>query len=212
MADNSTLEAVTADMDELSFDPTMKKKKSSSRKKGVASEDPSTAEVVAEPPAGTTQNRRIPLIITEENGEDLFAGKKKKPSKKILKDVDEVDAVDTEQPEDGDDLDFSNLKKKKKKSAIEEQIATLDAQLEEAGVIDEKDIEVEGEDPFSKGEGEERKDDAEAEEEAWLKSDRDYTYEEVSILYPFYVSTANYEASASRLSHSPRKQSCSRFG
>jgi translation initiation factor 2 subunit 2 len=110
----------------------------------------------------------------------LFAGKKKKSSKKTLKDSSEGDAADTAPAEDGDDLDFSSLKKKKKKSAIEDQIATLDAQLEEAGVMDDKDTEVDGEDPFAKAEGEETKD-AEAEEEAWLKSDRDYTYEEVSV-------------------------------
>lgn len=45
MEDTAKVEQVTADMDDLSFDPTMKKKKSSSRKKSVAFEDPSTAEV-----------------------------------------------------------------------------------------------------------------------------------------------------------------------
>ena len=178
MADDSKVEAVTAEMDELSFDPTMKKKKSSSRK-SVAFEDPSTAEVVAEQPAGMTHYARILLTVAEENEEDLFAGKKKKSSKKILKDASEGDAAGTAPADDGDDLDFSSLKKKKKKIAIEDQIATLDAQLEEAGVMDDKDTEVDGDDPFAKGEGEETKD-TEAEEEAWLKSDRDYTYEEVS--------------------------------
>jgi translation initiation factor 2 subunit 2 len=178
MADDSKVEAVTADMDELSFDPTMKKKKSSSRKKSVAFEDPSTAEVVAEQPAGMTHYAEISLTVAEENEEDLFAGKKKKSSKKILKDTSEGDVADTA-ADDGDDLDFSSLKKKKKKSAIEDQIATLDAQLEEAGVMDDKDTEVDGDDPFAKGDGEETKD-VEAEEEGWLKSDRDYTYEEVS--------------------------------
>lgn len=57
MADDPKVEAITADVDELSFDPTMKKKKSSSRKKSVAFEDPSTAEVVAEQPAGMTHDR-----------------------------------------------------------------------------------------------------------------------------------------------------------
>lgn len=47
MADDATkVDQVTAEMDELSFDPSMKKKKSSARKKSVAFEDPSTAEVI----------------------------------------------------------------------------------------------------------------------------------------------------------------------
>ena len=44
MADTEPVEQVTADMNDLSFDPTMKKKPSS-RKKSVAFEDPATAEV-----------------------------------------------------------------------------------------------------------------------------------------------------------------------
>jgi len=48
MADDTMkVEQVTTEMDELSFDPTMKKKKSSARK-SVAFEDPSTAEVLPE--------------------------------------------------------------------------------------------------------------------------------------------------------------------
>ena len=51
--------------------------------------------------------------------------------------------------------------------------------MEEAGVVAEK--EAEAEDEKSKPEGGE--DRAEDEEESWLKSDRDYTYEEVSGFY-----------------------------
>lgn len=107
---------------------------------------------------------------------------KKKAAKKILKDTGDGtnDAAD-EKPADEEELDFSSLKKKKKKRAIEDQIAALDAQLEEAGIVDDKEAEVEGEDPF-KAEGDEAVS-AEHEEEAWLKSDRDYTYEEVSRSY-----------------------------
>ena len=54
MAEEETqVEQVTADMDELSFDPTMKNKKSSARKKSVAFEDPSTAEIIPDIPAET---------------------------------------------------------------------------------------------------------------------------------------------------------------
>lgn len=44
--DTAKIKSVTSEMDDLSFDPTMKKKKSSARKKSVAFEDPATAEVV----------------------------------------------------------------------------------------------------------------------------------------------------------------------
>jgi len=48
MADDTTkVEQVTAEMEGLSFDPTMKKKKSSARK-SVAFQDPTTAEVLPE--------------------------------------------------------------------------------------------------------------------------------------------------------------------
>jgi hypothetical protein len=64
MADDTTkVEQVTAEMDELSFDPIMKKKKSFARKKSVAFEDPSTAEVLPESSAageaGSTYRRKI---------------------------------------------------------------------------------------------------------------------------------------------------------
>ena len=124
--------------------------------------------------------------------EDLFAGKKKKP-KKILKDTsavsvaadddDDVDAgaAGAAEVEVADaDLDFSSLKKKKKKRVIDTEVAELEAKLEEAGIVDDKEQEVEGDDPFAKAEGgEDLTDDGKNEEEAWLKSDRDYTYEEV---------------------------------
>lgn len=84
-----------------------------------------------------------------------------------------MDDAGTEEPmEEGDDLDFSSLKKKKKR-VIDEQVAALDAQLEEAGIVDDKD-QIEGDDPFN---AEEQV--TATEEEGWLKSDRDYTYEEV---------------------------------
>src|ERR1700694_231467 len=86
-----------------------------------------------------------------ETEEDLFSGKKKK-AKKILVNADEGGEEVTGE---GDDLDFSSLKKKKKR-VIDEQVAALDAQLEEAGIVDDKEVEVEGdEDPFKAEGGEE---------------------------------------------------------
>ena len=182
MEDEATkVEQVTAEMDDLSFDPIMKKKKSSTTKKSVAFEHPSTTEVA---PATTEQGTSpaahcvsIANCITDAAEEPLCPAKKKS-AKKILKDTTIADNnAAEEKPTDDGELDFSSLKKKKKKRVIEDQVAALDAQLEEAGVVDDKE-DVEAEDPF-KEEGETAAKE-EDEEEAWLKSDRDYTYEEVS--------------------------------
>jgi len=62
MADDTTkVEQVTAEMEELSFDPAMKKKKSSARKKSVAFDDPSTADTVPEP-VETTEKGIVCLV------------------------------------------------------------------------------------------------------------------------------------------------------
>jgi translation initiation factor 2 subunit 2 len=186
MAEEEKVEQVTADMDELSFDPTMKKKKGpSARKKSVAFEDPSTAQV-APAPAEQGPSPCIPVLFFHlltglDDTEELLFPAKKKAAKKILKDTGDAANDDAdEKPADEEELDFSSLKKKKKKRVIEDQVAALDAQLEEAGIVDDKETEIEGEDPF-KAEGDETVA-AEDEEEAWLKSDRDYTYEEVSVV------------------------------
>lgn len=85
-----------------------------------------------------------------------------------------VEGVTTESATaEGEELDFSSLKKKKKKILVaEETKAEFEAKLEEAGIADEK---VDDEDPFAVDKPSEEGN----EEEAWLKSDRDYTYEEV---------------------------------
>jgi len=121
-------------------------------------------------------------MVTGNQEEDMFAGKKKK-SKKIQLNTGDVEGTGgtAETPtQEVDDLDFSNLKKKKKKRVIDDEVAALEAKLEEAGVVDDKDDDVEGEDPFAtKGDQAPQTEDHKDEEEAWLKSDRDYTYEEV---------------------------------
>ena len=133
----------------------------------------------------------------------MFSGKKKKAKKTLDNAGEDGEAVLADAPaEEGDDFDFSSLKKKKKKRAIEDQVAALDAQLEEAGVVDEKE---EGEDPFARGE-DGAAGDVKGEEEAWLKSDRDYTYEEVissSLLLIFFV--AHLLAPSPCIPHSSRE-------
>ena len=114
----------------------------------------------------------------------MFAGKKKKAKKIPINTGDggqSATGADETLVDEGDSLDFSNLKKKKKRRDIDSGVAAFDSKLEEAGVVDEKEADVKGGDLFEKGEA-----DNEAtvggekdEEEAWLKSDRDYTYEEV---------------------------------
>jgi len=124
----------------------------------------------------------------DDNPDDFLAGmkKKKKPAKKILVNAGDDGATAEDVPaeeeaeEEGEDLDFSSLKKKKKKRLIESQVTELEARLEEAGIVPDR-THVEGEDPFAKAEGAEAEAEpsGEQEEEAWLKSDRDYTYDEV---------------------------------
>ena len=93
----------------------------------------------------------------------------------------------------GEDLDFSDLKKKKKKSskkaaldleAFEKELnesKTKDADEDDGGEenqmleVDEAEL---GDDPFARGGGDAAAVDAGG--EAWLGSDRDYTYAEAS--------------------------------
>ena len=96
-----------------------------------------------------------------------------------------------------EDLDFSDLKKKKKKSskkaaldleAFEKELQESKAQEAEedegrdegaAQDLEEGDL---GDDPFARG-GDSGAS-LDSGNEPWLKSDRDYTYEEVSIRLP----------------------------
>jgi translation initiation factor 2 subunit 2 len=164
--------------DDLAFDPSMKKK-APPRKKSVSFEDSASAEIIPDPEQGISPCGTEMLTKGGEPAEeDMFAGLKKKKAKKPVLDAEEAPADETPAGE-GNDLDFSSLKKKKKKRVIDDKVAALEAELEEAGVVEDKE-EPDGADPFAKGEGEgEEVEDHEAEEEAWLKSDRDYTYEEV---------------------------------
>ncbi|RPD61832.1 eukaryotic translation initiation factor 2 beta [Lentinus tigrinus ALCF2SS1-7] len=125
--------------------------------------------------------------------------KKKKKKKEIPLDL-EGDGSGTSTPVGAavsEDLDFSDLKKKKKKSskkaaldleAFEKELnesKVKDADEEEGGDenqlqdVDETEL---GDDPFSRG-GEGVS--LDSGNEPWLKSDRDYTYEE--LLHRFYA-------------------------
>ena len=90
---------------------------------------------------------------------------------------------------DAEDLDFSDLKKKKKSSKKKAALdmEAFEKELNEARAkdgegeeqIDENDEAELGDDPFARG-GEPVAVDTEG--EAWLNSDRDYTYAEVQLV------------------------------
>jgi hypothetical protein len=112
----------------------------------------------------------------DESEDDPYTSKTKKPKKML---VDAENIAKDKQSEDGDDFDFSNLKKKKK-HVIDEKIADLDAQLEEAGILDGKEMECGTQDELVKEADETEIVEGEMEEESWLQSERDYTYDEVT--------------------------------
>lgn len=150
-----------------------------------------------------------------EDGDDFLAGMKKKKKSSLKKPsgdaaAEEGTAADGD-AEDGGDLDFSSLKKKKKKRVIENQVAELEARLEEAGVVADKEAEgAEGEDLFAKPGEEVEEVSPEDEEAAWLKSDRDYTYEEVHSSQIFHMEFYPYAeilAVAQNIPYPARKQS-----
>jgi len=141
--------------------------------------------------------------------------KKKKPKKEIPLDVDEPAAAtaSTSAPAaDEGDLDFSDLKKKKKKSAKKNfDLEAFEKELGDSskpsasskekekekeddgedadpipGVDDDADL---GEDPFAQGAEEDSGSGPVA--EAWLASDRDYTYNELLNRFFRALHTAN---------------------
>ncbi|OBZ89777.1 putative eukaryotic translation initiation factor 2 subunit beta [Choanephora cucurbitarum] len=141
--------------EEVDFSKLKKKKKS---KKKVDFEAEVEAEPVEEAPVDAEQNDDA-----EEDPEAMFADlkkKKKKKSKPVEEDAPEAEAA----AENEEDLDFGALKKKKKKK---KSMAQFEADL--ADENDDQDEAVEGKTNSKESGG----------EEAWLKSDRDYAYDEL---------------------------------
>ncbi|KAI8968576.1 domain found in IF2B/IF5-domain-containing protein [Mycotypha africana] len=142
--------------EEVDFSKLKKKKKS---KKKVDFD----AEVEAtESPAQTTATEQND--DAEEDPETMFADlkKKKKKSKPAVEDTPDEDTP----AEDAEDLDFGALKKKKKKK---KSMAQFEADLADENADDDEAAEESSTKPSKKEEG----------EEAWLKSDRDYAYDEL---------------------------------
>ncbi|ORX91859.1 hypothetical protein K493DRAFT_286310 [Basidiobolus meristosporus CBS 931.73] len=146
----------------LIFDSSMKKKKK--KKKQVAFEDDLPVEEENQEEAEAEPE------VEENNDEDstaLFADLKKKKKKKSVK-LTEEDAEDATPAEgDAEAFDFGEMKKKKKKKSKK---ADLDAF--EADLNDENDQDASQDDGSRAAE---RK----GAEDAWLGSNRDYTYQEL---------------------------------
>ncbi|GAO49785.1 hypothetical protein SAICODRAFT_88943 [Saitoella complicata NRRL Y-17804] len=176
-------------VDEFAFDPSLKKKKKS--KKTVAFDDEMTPETKADRDAANiaeaedeaeAEDSSSPAEAVEEKADKevdeltaMFGDlkKKKKSKKSAMPDFgDDSAPAATEGGEaaEGDGDAFGELKKKKK-SKKKVDLAAFEAELNEAGVSTPTDSADFG--------SSENKDGNEEGEEAWLKSDRDYTYPEL---------------------------------
>ncbi|KAK9465995.1 domain found in IF2B/IF5-domain-containing protein [Lipomyces arxii] len=172
----------TADA-QLDFDPTMKKKK----KKSKAVSFDEVDEVASKT---DTPDPEIDELT------DMFSNLKKKKKKltfsaplETAEGDDVVAATEDGAAEAVEDFNFSEKKKKKKKTAVD--VSEFEQQLEEAGVNDDEGDDVE-DDTFEKPVDEEE------EEAGWLKSDREYTYDE--LLHRFFkiLRTNNPELAGER--------------
>ncbi|KAI9193605.1 domain found in IF2B/IF5-domain-containing protein [Polychytrium aggregatum] len=147
------------------FDGLKKKKK---KKKAPAFDDIAVEEAPAEPepePEPEVQPEAAEPVA-DEDGAALFADlKKKKKKKKVVLEGDEEAAPVEEAPAE-EALDFGEKKKKKsKRPNLAEFEASLKAD-EEEGAVD-----VDGNDESTGGAGQGQ--------DAWLGSNRDYTYQEL---------------------------------
>ncbi|CEJ01176.1 hypothetical protein G6F70_008236 [Rhizopus microsporus] len=156
MSDNEKEPVQQFDDEEVDFSKLKKKKKSKKKVDFEAEAEPSE-------PTNAADNEEVAgeQDDAEEDPDAMFADLKKKKKKKA-KSTEEDAPAETEAAADNDEeLDFGALKKKKKKKKSMAQF--------EADLADENADEEVVED----------KSDKQAGEEAWLKSDRDYAYEEL---------------------------------
>ncbi|KAI9320984.1 domain found in IF2B/IF5-domain-containing protein [Dichotomocladium elegans] len=146
--------------EELDFSKLKKKKKS---KKKISTDIEAPAPETNEVPE--SKEEAVPTDAANEDADPdaMFADLKKKKKKKTKALLEDGDAEAADAPAelvDGE-TDFGSLKKKKKKK---KNMAEFEAELAEAGEEDD-----------ANNEGNKTKEG----DEAWLKSDRDYTYEEL---------------------------------
>ncbi|GAA5809995.1 hypothetical protein MFLAVUS_003410 [Mucor flavus] len=145
------------DDEEVDFSKLKKKKKSKKKVDFETEVEVAEEAPVEESPVDVEQND-----VAEEDPDAMFADLKKKKKKKS-KPVEEEDAPEGEVPAaTEEDLDFGGLKKKKKKkkSMAQFEADLADENANEEEVTEEKTGNKEG-------------------EEAWIKSDRDYSYDEL---------------------------------
>ncbi|KAK9456349.1 domain found in IF2B/IF5-domain-containing protein [Dipodascopsis uninucleata] len=174
-------EVSTVSLDEtLEFDPTMKKKKKKSKVVSFTESEDTLEEVSKEGSDPAVDE------LTE-----MFSGLKKKKKKSSSSSGAEADGdladLEPTADENAEDFDFSVKKKKKKK--VTTDVSAFEQELEEAGVNEEEGDEAnEDEEAFDK----------EDEEAGWLKSDREYTYDE--LLHRFFkiLRTNNPELAGER--------------
>ncbi|ORE03876.1 hypothetical protein BCV72DRAFT_295627 [Rhizopus microsporus var. microsporus] len=156
MSDNEKEPVQQFDDEEVDFSKLKKKKKSKKKVDFEAEAEPSE-------PTNAADNEEVAgeQDDAEEDPDAMFADLKKKKKKKS-KSTEEDAPAETEAAADNDEeLDFGALKRKKKKK---KSMAQFEADLADENA-DEEIVED--------------KSDKQAGEEAWLKSDRDYAYEEL---------------------------------
>ncbi|KAI7897661.1 domain found in IF2B/IF5-domain-containing protein [Cokeromyces recurvatus] len=143
------------DDEEVDFSKLKKKKKS---KKKVE------FDAEAEPVETQTEEKPVEQQDdAEEDPEAMFADLKKKKKKKSKLIEEDTPDADSSVANTDEDLDFSGLKKKKKKK---KSMAQFEADLADENA-DENEV------------TEEKTNEKEAGEDAWVKSDRDYAYDEL---------------------------------
>ncbi|SAM02183.1 hypothetical protein [Absidia glauca] len=136
------------------------KKKKKSKKKVDFDTEVDAIEQTEEPIEDAPQDPEA-----EADPDAMFADLKKKKKKKSKSVEDDAAGEETAAPEGTEeDLDFGALKKKKKKK---KNMAEFEAEL------------AEGDDDNNNNDGANEGSSKASNEEAWLKSDRDYTYDEL---------------------------------
>ncbi|KAI8992633.1 domain found in IF2B/IF5-domain-containing protein [Pilobolus umbonatus] len=140
------------DDEEVDFSKLKKKKKS--KKKVDFENEVETVETPSEP---------APVEAEKKEDTDAVFAELKKKKKKKPKTVEEIDVTDEVATPENEDEDFIDLKKTKKK--VKRSMAQF-----EAGLADEN---------ADNQASEDKSKDKEIGEDAWLKSDRDYSYDEL---------------------------------
>ncbi|KAL1919700.1 uncharacterized protein VTP21DRAFT_1631 [Calcarisporiella thermophila] len=157
--------------EEEMFDLSLKKKKKKPKKHVDFAED------LEESKPEENNDAEAPAAEGEEEDMD-FLGLKKKKKKKTPKPSEPLPGEEEGEAAADESLDFGEMKKKKPKKKKNIDLEAFEAELREGEDAADKEEGEEGD--FAAEEEEEGEgDEFEVDEEAWLKSDRDYTYREL---------------------------------